>query len=479
MPDDLVFDSPAGRELFLVALREFSESCVAPELIAECPFSTVSEPGVRSCGEECMDLLGLNHAPDPIAAVTLDDGLTIRRRVRPRARREPGGPSKPYDAKEIYQEDSGASEPRRWRLAALIYGLGELIKTAPPVDSSAAQTRLNRIAEVIDLIESRGIDVEKHLDHWLRQRVNEGLMSALRRPVLRQELPEFAHGTEWVDLLVGAGDKPIARAEDVYHTVLQTVITWSQRASRKDLLDWKPPEHLADGFPSLAEYDAGAELGQWLVDRFCTTYISEWKEASLRQEWQYMHGSLMPPCPATEMSIRPVAEDDLGRVMAHRMANSEFAHRTHSIAPSLVEPAVAFLEEGRRTEAAALFEALLRMDPSDATTQNNLGFCMLPDQPARAAELFEQATELDPDLDLASMNRVLALALLGKRDEAIDSARQLHEEVGSRLAEENGWLWDVDSVLSENEPFITFVQNCGSYLEELVHILEGGQEPAS
>jgi len=488
VPDDLEYDSPEGRDIFLIALREFSESCRPPELIAACPFSIEAEPGVRSCGEECFDILGVNNAPSPTADVVLDSGLTVQRKVLPRPRRGSDGPSKPFDAKEIFQEDSGTGEPPRWRLAALIYGLGELVTTAPPVDSDAAQTRLSRITDLIDLIEARGLDVEKHLEHWLRHKAVGALMSALRRPVLRQKLPEFAHGVEWVYLitgdadgsLVGQGDKTVD-AEAIYHTTLRTVATWSQSASRDDLVSWNPPDHVADGFPSRDEQDADAKEGQWIVNRFCTTYLSDWRDASLRQEWLYLHGSLMPPCPSTEMSVRVVAEDEIARVMADRFAKPEFADRAHSIVPSLVEPAVAFLEEGRRTEAAALFEALLRMDPSNADTHNNLGFCMLPDQPTRAIELFEQAKELDPDLDLPSMNRVLALTLAGKRGEAIDSAIRLREEAGSRLARDRGWLWNIESVLSESEPFVTEVDNFGSYLEELVLILEGDQErePAS
>ena len=81
----------------------------------------------------------------------------------------------------------------------------------------------------------------------------------------------------------------------------------------------------------------------------------------------------------------------------------------------------------------------------------------------------------------SKMNRVLALALLGKRGEAIDSAIRLREEAGEGFEQEDGWLWNLESILSESEPFIDKDVNFGSYLEELVHILEGDQErePAS
>jgi hypothetical protein len=78
-----------------------------------------------------MDILGANKAPDAVDEVELGGGLTVQRRVLPRSRRGSDGLTKPFDAKEIFQEDSGAGEPPRWRLAALIYGLDDLVMTAP------------------------------------------------------------------------------------------------------------------------------------------------------------------------------------------------------------------------------------------------------------------------------------------------------------------------------------------------------------
>lgn len=50
-------ENQQDREIFLVALRDFSDRCRAPELTAECPFSVDIEDGLRGCGEECQDLL--------------------------------------------------------------------------------------------------------------------------------------------------------------------------------------------------------------------------------------------------------------------------------------------------------------------------------------------------------------------------------------------------------------------------------------
>lgn len=480
MPEDLKYDSSNGRELFLVALREFSEGCRPPELIEACPFSVQAEPGVRSCGEECMDILGANGGPDAVAMVDLGDGLSAPKRVVSRPRRIPVEQTKPFDAREMYQADAGSGEPSRWRLAALVYGLGEHMKEAPPFEPSAFAIRRERIAELIRLIESRGLRVTEHLEPWLRQRAVEHLISTLRRPVLQQELPDFANGVKWVELLAsdaggplaGEDDDTVARRKFIYQKTLRTVITWGQSADFEDLVAWTPPERVADAFPPRVSKGAGVDDGLWMIDRFCKTYLSEWQTGSLRQEWLYLHGNLMPPCVSTEMSVRQIPEDELAKVMADRMANLADPDRGHPKVPNLVEPAVAFLQEGRRTEAAALFEALLLIDRENADNCNNLGFCVLPDDPVGAIELLDQARDLNPELLVPRLNRILALALVGRLSEAISAGRMLHEEAEARLEVEGGWLWNAKALLMGSGPSIEEVASFGAYLTDLRLVLE-------
>ena len=75
MSSDLPKD-PRVREIFLRALREYSESCEPPGLTPGCPYSIeTKDPGVMGCLEECMDLLGKYNAPRPREEVEHGAGI--------------------------------------------------------------------------------------------------------------------------------------------------------------------------------------------------------------------------------------------------------------------------------------------------------------------------------------------------------------------------------------------------------------------
>ena len=104
-------DDPREREIFLRALRYYSDSCEPPELHAECPFSVDQGPGQRGCGEECLDLLATHNAPS--VTEELGNDISIVRSVRPRARRSHLS-HKAYDAREVYLTDKAGKSPQRW-----------------------------------------------------------------------------------------------------------------------------------------------------------------------------------------------------------------------------------------------------------------------------------------------------------------------------------------------------------------------------
>jgi len=256
MSEDLFFDQPEGQEygvearkLFLVALREFSEDCEPPQLKAACPFSVNLEVGVRQCNEECMDILGVNNAPPPVVDFPLDNGLTITKKVSPRSRRGPFQSTKPYDAREVYKQDSDSSPLPGWRLASLIYGLKELLGTPPSLEVTERESRNARIEETIYLIESRGINVESYLNNWLRPQVVPPLMVTLRASIDQKEDSGFDNESDWVALFQKGGTKEL-KSREMGRQVFQTLVTWSVQADLEDLFAWSPPKSCAENFPS-------------------------------------------------------------------------------------------------------------------------------------------------------------------------------------------------------------------------------------
>lgn len=466
--------SAEERDLFLVALRSFSETCEAPGLHPSCPFSEEVEPGLRGCGEECMDLLGRHKAPLPSTVIDLGDGMSIVRQVRPRVRRVLQPEGKAFDAQEIYLDDQAKGQPTGWRLTSLLRGFEERVLEPPPDDPDHAEARLNEICRLASLLESRGIEVEPHVGPRLRHRVFEAMMSHLAPALVAEhDSPKSHAARRWLELLSGTID-PDALPEEsastrqpLFSQVVWTVAGWAQTAELDHLYSWTPPARVAEEpHQEMVARDPAHSDGLWIVDRFSATYLADWPTESLRKEWLYLHGRIEPPCPSSEMRTREVDETELAKVMADRLTQSP-ASSTTALTPRLVQPAVAFLTEGRRSEAAALFEAVLRLEPSNGDAINNLGFCLLPDEPARAVDLFDQALSQDlPAEQLTLLNRALALLALGRRPEILTP----HSRDGE-AASGTSWLWDVESVLSaDREPELIECTDLNEYQSDLHRI---------
>jgi len=361
MADDLPQDT-LEREIYLRALRDYSERCEAPELTADCPYSVDIEPGVRGCGEECMDLLGMHGAPRPSEEIDLGGGFSIRRTRRPRPRRRVA--TKAFDAREIYLEDEGSGPPSTWRLAAILQGLIEAARTPPSSDASDALDRRSHIDRLIRLTEQRGLDFEIHVLPHVRTAVAGAVFGNL--VMARQHeinVCGFDPTTGWsslADEYLGDAepDSSVEALGEAFEPLLSPILAWALGTTADDLFDWTPPTRSLLEKPPVEAVGDPDEDGVWIVQRFTRTYLEQWSVPALRKEWLYLHGQYSAPCSSLDMSIREVSEIELAMVMADRLATD--TPPLPQLAHSLVEPAVSFLTEGRRVEAAALFEAAVR-----------------------------------------------------------------------------------------------------------------------
>lgn len=475
--DELPKD-PSEREIFLRALREYSESCEQPALIADCPFSVdTDDPRVRGCGEECMDLLGRYKAPRPREEIVLEDGFSIRRARRPRARRSQRG-AKPYDAREVYLQDQADGPPASWRLASILVGLIEKVQTSPPADTNQAVERMARIDELISLVRGRGLDFETQVLPTLRIRIAAAVFTnfVLHSHDDHGDTPFSSESgsswSTWVDSHLGvpASDQPSGGLGEHGASVFSSIMQWADTVDTQALLNWFPPDDPLEHKPA----GPSDEDGIWIIARFTGTYLEHWPPQALRKEWRYLHGQHSPPCSPLEMSARVVPENELAKQMADRFAEDASPHSDSTqLADKLVPPAVSFLNDGRRVEAAALFEAAVHHNPDSPDALNNLGFCLLPDDPARALELLERATRaVHGDRQLSDANRVLTLAVLGRRTSAVDLATTyLREHEDSPPRPSRTWLWDIDSVLRGNEPVLIQERDLAAYVATLLEKL--------
>lgn len=151
--------SDEENELVLRALRTYSESCEAPELIPECPFSVDIGPSERGCGEECMDLLGQHEAPRPQRQIQLATGVVVHKPTRPRPRRFRDQITRPFDAKEAYLQDSEGGGIETWRLPAILYSAKDILESPPPAGQDL-EARQTDILSLVGSLVAKGIDFD-------------------------------------------------------------------------------------------------------------------------------------------------------------------------------------------------------------------------------------------------------------------------------------------------------------------------------
>ena len=478
--------SEKENELVLRALREYSESCEAPELIPECPFSIEIGQNERGCGEECMDLLGKHEAPRPNRRIQVGSGLVISRPMRPRPRRSGDFEGRPFDAKEVYLQDSENSAPHRWRLSALLYALKDTTQT-PPDDNTPVVQRQDHVRDMLDSLAQSGIDTQSLVDPWIREHASRAIFGRVYAQWLSNRTSETSPTVEsWVQLLdevvpresepsITSATQDPDNADAALNSLMRATLAWSQSASLEEIIGWIPPTNLETAENGTIDVVTGA--ANWLFDRFTVTYLDDWSTASLRCEWQYLHGEVDTPWPRHLTKARRMAEPQLASAMADRLLRVHDRHRTHlhhfSLTDQLVGPALDFLGVGRRIEAAALFEAAIRHDSDDAQAHNNLAFCLLPDSPEAAVSLLQRAIELGgPQFRHFKVNCILALAHAGRYTSALSLAHEFLLSTSTPVKHDKWHMWKVEGVLGGDEPCIEEYDDLIEYVGSIVEWLD-------
>jgi len=219
---------------------------------------------------------------------------------------------------------------------------------------------------------------------------------------------------------------------------------WVKIATREDLIAWHAPTDTSEVL-TLGAIEAvtkeDRQTYRWLMDRFTKTYLDNWTLQSLYLEWRYLHAELVAPCSSAEMRQRRIADSDVSKAIASRVApghkdgrdpdsdEDELPEAPGLSIDQLVSAAAEFLEAGRRSAAAALFEAAKRDNPDDAEVRNNYGFCILPDNPEDGLQEIRAAEALGftpRSVNLA--NRMYGLFRLRRYASALEVAERLFQE---------------------------------------------------
>jgi hypothetical protein len=481
-PSEGLPSSGPERAIFLRALQQFSDECEPPELQPLCPFSVELADGGRGCAEECMDILAEHGGPRSLReGVDLGNGIVAERRpVRQfRPRRGPEAGSRPFDARATMVRDRDSGRPvATWSTISLMKVLEDELSHSP-VDANPERNA--RIASCWQELERRGHDVQGYVRWGIGRFVATSVAIATVLPDLEDadedeetdnppvRLREAPAG--WESLLAQvhepdpsldmafASMPPEERVKAV--RVMGALVgpfaelarAWVKIATQDDLIAWRPPSDPSEVL-TLAAIEAVTkeerETYRWLVDRFTKTYLNDWAKESLYLEWRYLHAELVAPCSSVEMRQRRIADVDVSKAIASRVApvhkdrrdvDSDEAEPAEAPALSidqLVNAAAEFLEAGRRIAASALFEAAKRDNPDNAEVRNNYGFCLLPDNPQRGLQEIYAAEELGFTPRCVNLaNRMYGLFRLQRFASALEVAERLFGE-----EDHEAWLWD-------------------------------------
>ena len=409
----------------------------------------------------------------------MGNNIFIRQSIRP-TRRYPELQEKAFDAREIYLIDLDKKSLQQWRLPSLLQGLVEEVSRRPSLDSKLRQERQDRIEEIIRIVEEHGINFEDQLLSSLRLAMGSSALTSIYSFLIDDNIStEKDLWSIFLKEQIYKTKNPVGVPVEDFTGLLSLVMKWSYTASFDDLIAWIPPKQ-TEQTKSLEIAITEPEVdvyGGWMMDRFTETYLDKWSTDSLCKEWLYLQGEEQAPCLLSDMKLRRVPIDRISKIMADRLTigqrsgqRSGQRYSRSSLASNLVTPSLDFIKEGRRTEAAALFEASIRLDPTNADAHNNLGFCILPDDPIKSLGYFDKALELDGihSRHIYIANRILALSILGKRTLVLKEAQNF---VCPDWAKGPGtYMWRVESLMGMDslEPEIMECQDLDEYVKDLV-----------
>lgn len=432
-------------QLISVALVRYADSC-PPTLHLDCPYVEESD-GNRICHSQCRDEVVRLSKPGHSGGTILAGPL--------------------FDARQCLLSESTAVPDANWHTSSLLQRLRSAL-LCPPRSQDGEYFLVREIdaTNALAYLGQRGFDSE-----WIvRFGLAEDLPNMLALWVMGwySELGQPAQRPQWVAPWLDAFEKHVGECDstDIGHLLaaahrsgyIEWIKRWLQQAPLHDIVAWTPMDGITDG------NDPHDGQARWMIDRFTKTYLRDWAETSLHHEYHYLRGTQDAPIAVGEMMGRQLTKSDVDRELARRAVNG-----SRSRLAAVKSQAIGLLGEGRRREAAALFDAARILEPQDAEAHHNYGFCLTPDDPEAALGALIRAEELGITTKaLNLLNQSIALRLLGRPADALTAAERAHDQIGGRS--EPVWLWGdltaSDEPIIENVDLATYLRRLGRDLAE-------------
>ncbi len=381
---------------------------------------------------------------------------------------------RPFDARKSWLCERD-EPPQGWRTVSLVTAVRALVEFNGHPSSESHETVLKGC---LDSLTQRGIDADSLLRYGLFPELLSPLIfhyaiGPALGPEERQDLDaDLARRgldtTSWDAILpprrastrsdgLEAGPGGSTSGRPAFQD-MAPALAWVLVAPRDALLTLRAPTEaeLGEALKQTPPDSAVLEQYRWIVDRFSTTRLADWFDPSLHLELRYQLDDVPSPCDERLMPDRVVDMAELNAEIAKRaIAPARSRQLRYSVlAAQMQGKAQDFLAAGRRREAAALFEFALSQSPDDRDALNNLGFCLVVDEPDAALQHLRHA-------------RSLGYTPLGINvyNEAFVLRRQGQARVALQVVEDN---WDAINAAGPAAAVLWQVSAGGAY--ELTHV---------
>jgi tetratricopeptide (TPR) repeat protein len=512
----------------LDALVSYSDACTLPALTPTCPYYVETTDGPR-CNDECTTLIEEYGAADRRIREIRQGGLVLRGKQLPISA---AAGTSAFDARKRYLQDR-TKPPSAQSTSSLLLGLqaaiqwpefllgpstehaamdywAELARRGLPVERIVRTVMLRNVAafiiglafqprlraaggwddmavstDVLDDLEeffrtgwdrvvedAIAADMDKRMGRADRRMVHKTFIELLQdsdavgvsrhRPTLNPEVIERLATDRTVLYILSRGfsDRVIAWLDQLLSNKLEGFLQWQAPASSI--------------FQALRVHARQTdEVALWIWERFTVTRAEDWSTTSLLQEWKAGTRGFdgVPRAVLRERTVDVDLAASLALSKSSEQIQSE-ARPQALRADEFVATAADLLQRGEFEDAANIFAGLVELSPEDGDALNNLGFCLLPIDPQQALEALQRASLYPRKSPLISTaNRVLALHLVGRDDDARAVARE-HLTL-SQDPEQDVWAWGHEC----GQP-LTLRSNVNSakYLQELTDHLSTAAE---
>lgn len=471
------------RTVLLNALVSYSDACTLPALTPSCPYYVETDAGPR-CEEQCRDLIETLGVLDRRVREVKIGGLVLQGRGMPV---QIAAGASEFDASERYLQERTLPFSRQGT-SSLLLGLKGTLLLLPTIGSGRLQrvaslwTELDRRGIPVERVVRAAVlptlatqiaifasypalkeagmwdasvstdflsKAEASAESWslvlaevlaAEPSLDEARSSALQSlpqlsplraylgvadsPLFEIFAPDLKRLPEVASRLLDDVRLPYALSTRFTHRVLE----WLEHLVADDveaLVQWQaPPASVLRALPTRTRVPD--EVGLWVWERFTVTRPEEWSESTLLTEWR-VDTTESDEIPRGARAERVVDADAIASLALTKLSEGrKSVPEPRGLDPAaFVDTAAEHLQANRVQEAADIFAGLVELRPTDGDVINNFGFCLLPLDPRAALEELQRASLYPRSAALISnANRVLALHLVGRDDDAMRLAAE-------------------------------------------------------